>query len=184
MTRKCLLRILGCVLALGIAFVATVTWKTRPHTIFAPGFSASAFGSVQAGESESDILQRLGRPLRRDTEVTDEEWCFGADSARVDFRWFDWLLNQPSEASCLYFRNGTVDGGRGDWQGRSKQLDGMTPSTVIARLGKPDYSVPAGTKIILRYSGPRRPADSYEAYLVVLDAGGNVRGTQHFVYRD
>ncbi|WP_095959935.1 hypothetical protein [Corallococcus macrosporus] len=179
-------RILGGVLALAVALMLFVVWKTRPQTKYAAGFSEAGFSAIQPGETEADVMQRLGKPLTTYSEETVEEWCFGTGTAEPSQgqHWIGRVLGWPSEAACLYLKDGVVVSVRSSGGSRLAQLQGKTADEVAREMGKPKYIVPAGMKVTLRYSEPRQPTDSYEAFLVILDGERVVRGTKHFVYLD
>ncbi len=179
-------QILGGVLALAVALMLFVVWKTRPQTKYAAGFSEAGFNAIQAGETEAAVVQRLGKPLTMYSEKTGEEWCFGNGQAEPGQgqHWIGRVLGWPSEAACLYLQDGVVVSVRSNGDSRLEQLKGKTADEAERQMGKPQYIVPAGMKVTLRYSEPRQPTDSYEAFLVILDGERVVRGTQHFVYLD
>ncbi|MCY1036846.1 hypothetical protein OV207_35745 [Corallococcus sp. BB11-1] len=182
--KRMLLWMLAGVITLTSVFVLVVVWMTRPQTKIADGFSEVAFQDIRAGETEAEVAQRLGKPLATYSEETPEEWCFENQATAQPERWIDRRLSSPSEAACLYFMSGVVQGVRSAQEGALESLWGKTADEVVRRMGKPKYIVPAGTKVTMRYSEPLEPTDSYEVFMVILDDERLVRGTQHFVYYD
>lgn len=182
MRQRWLLKILGGVLASTLALVLLVLWMTRPQTKLAAGFSEAAFRAIQPGQPEADVIHNLGEPLARFSEETPEEWCFAelrGGNDRATGNWFGRLVGVPPEAKCLYLKEGSVVGVRLD---RLDSFKGKTAEDVLRQLGNPKYIVPEGKKVLLRYSEPQQPTNSYEVFLVILDRTGAVRGTQHYLY--
>ena len=56
---------LGLLLGLEVLFALATAWTASPRTRFAEGFSEAAFRSIQAGESEAEVIRKLGQPLAR-----------------------------------------------------------------------------------------------------------------------
>src|SRR4051812_28323983 len=103
--------ILACV-----AFAGGIVWMTRPRTHVSARFTEAAFRGIRSGDLEVEVLQRLGPPLSRRTEVTSGEWCFEAGT--IDpHGWrqhvVELLFRRSAEPVCIYFdESGTVRGVR------------------------------------------------------------------------
>jgi outer membrane protein assembly factor BamE (lipoprotein component of BamABCDE complex) len=181
-----LARTLLVVLLLVALFAGFMLSKTMPNTELAKGFSLGAFQGIRAGEPESAVIQALGPPLARFSDEGPEEWCFGdaTRTSRAESSWLDRLRSRPAEANCVYLIHGVVQDVRRGADEAIDALKGKTADEVQSALGKPSYVVPEGKKVRLRYSAPKEPTDAYEVFLVVLDQGGTVRGTQRYFYRD
>lgn len=184
--RTKLARTLLIVLGLLVIVVVVMVWKTMPNTVWADGFSLGAFQKIRVGDPESVVIQAIGKPLARFSEEEPEQWCFGdaTHTSGPESSWLDRLRGRPDEADCFYLKQGVVQGVR---RGNSTSLDaliGKTTDELEKVLGKPAFTVPEGTNVLLRYSAPKQPTDGYEVFLVVLDHDGVVRGTQRYFYRD
>lgn len=184
--RTKLARTLLIVLGLLVIVVVVMVWKTMPNTVRADGFSLGAFQKIRVGDPESTVIQELGRPLATFSEEHPEQWCFGeaTHTAGPESSWLNRVRGHPDEADCFFLKQGVVQGVR---RGAAESLDaliGKTTDELEKALGKPTYTVPEGTNLLLRYSAPKQPTDAYEVFLVVLDHDGLVRGTQRYFYRD
>jgi len=161
-----------------MALIAFIAWMMRPQTRYARNFSEASFTAIKRGDLEAEVLQHVGAPLSSFEEETLEEWCFSEQET-----WQRRLFG-PSEAPCVQFKDGVVVSTRPNGDGRIEQVRGKSGAEAEQVLGKPNYIVPAGTKRTLRYSEPRHPTSSFDAFVVILDSGGVVQGTQHYVYWD
>lgn len=161
-----------------LALIIFFAWMIRPQTRYAGDFSESSFTSIKQGDSEAEVLHHVGTPLSSFEEETLEEWCFSEPET-----WQRKLFG-PSEAPCVQLKDGVVVGTRPNGDARVEQLRGKAGAEAEQVLGKPKYIVPAGVRRTLRYSEPQRPTNSFDAFIVILDSAGVVRGTQHYVYWD
>lgn len=173
-TRGKLLVVAGGALAL-VVFLA---WMIRPQTRYAGDFSESSFTAIKPGDSEVEVVRSVGTPLSSFEEETLEEWCFSEPET-----WQRRLFG-PSEAPCVQIKDGVVVVTRPNGDALIEQFRGKSGADAEQVLGKPKYIVPAGVKRTLRYSEPQHPTNSFDAYVVIVDGAGVVRGTRHYMYWD
>lgn len=128
----------------------------REETVYAPGFSEVAFDKVAAGQSESDVRQRIGSPI-------SEAWFYMAPDARPPAE-----RPAPGAGGCLALRveAGVVVSTYHEEACTARGVEkGLRSADAERRLGTP-------TEICWAYT--RGPARSHYRQRLVCFANGKV----------
>lgn len=134
-------------LALMLCLLAAFSWffLYRDASLYAPGFSESAFSQVRIGMSAQDVYSLLGEPLSISYESFPETWLYDRELHKASPDAFEPYDRVEFDA------NGVVATCFVEHHKRCRA--GMSRQEVVAALGEPSKLVRASAKA-LYYSSP------------------------------
>ena len=179
-----------------LAGVVAVGMFLSFDTEYAAGYSRKAFASVRIGDTESEVLSKLGQPLREQPTEPYVKWVYSADpqprfaeSGEVSRTATVFHFNEKGELQQVYGQrqispNQIAFGeGVGYLSLGGTDLKGKRQEEVEAKFGPPQGKYEdRGTKMLFYSHSPS--SKNYHLRAIALDRAGKVVKIRKSVYWD
>ena len=170
-------------LTLSVSVMLFYAWYNRDTTLYAKGYSDSAFGAITIGMSEARVYEILNQPLYAQEHNHPETWYYTDGVRKVTWRELFTGADRSLKEGIEYItfsKQGLVDRVQGG--SLSEIQPGMTRAQTIDLLGKPLKETPRTAKV-LHYSSPS-DTGVYHAKVVSIDDDGLVSGVTTYEIHD
>jgi len=158
-------------------------WYGRDTTIYAEGYSDSAFATITPGMVEGTVYEILGQPLSSQMHGNPETWYY-SDGVRK-MSWGEFLgLTARAPGEAIEYIEFSKEGLAETVHGRSLQKvkRGMLKEQILELAGKPLKKNPRTSKA-LHYSLPSGDG-VFHARIVNIDENGLVSGVTTYEFHD